>query len=265
MSPSEIRPTRCCGGPKSACGSRCENAHVGIWDMDYTSGLLQWSDVLEAQYGLAPGTFDGTFERSASAFTRTIGHLCSTSSASAMKTGTDFTVLHRMIRPDGTVRWLSGAGRILLDDSGQPLRAVGISQDVTERHVAGGAVSAGAEDGSHRAPGRRRRARLQQPADRDSRLLRAAAGRRRSRRSAQIRHHGNSESGHARRGAHDAAAGLQPQADHRADAARPEHHPRRHAADARTPHQGRRQDPAGPAAAPGDVSRPIAVRWSRSC
>ena len=39
-----------------------QNAHIGIWDMDYVTGLLQWSDVLEAQYGLAPGTFDGTFE-----------------------------------------------------------------------------------------------------------------------------------------------------------------------------------------------------------
>ena len=30
--------------------------------------------------------------------------------------------------------WLSGAGRFLLDEQGQPLRAVGISQDITERH-----------------------------------------------------------------------------------------------------------------------------------
>ena len=39
-----------------------EAAGVGIWDMDYTSGVLQWSETLEAQYGLQPGTFGGTFE-----------------------------------------------------------------------------------------------------------------------------------------------------------------------------------------------------------
>jgi hypothetical protein len=31
------------------------------------------------------------------------------------------------------VRWLSGAGRILLGEHGEPVRAVGISQDVTQR------------------------------------------------------------------------------------------------------------------------------------
>ena len=30
--------------------------------MDYTTGVLRWSEILEAQYGLQPGTFGGTFE-----------------------------------------------------------------------------------------------------------------------------------------------------------------------------------------------------------
>ena len=39
-----------------------ESADVGIWDMDYATGVLRWSEILEAQYGLQPGTFGGTFE-----------------------------------------------------------------------------------------------------------------------------------------------------------------------------------------------------------
>jgi len=112
-----------------------ESAHIGIWDMDYVSGVLQWSNVLEEQYGVASGTFDGTFDTFSerihpddrAAVLNTIGD--------SMKTGSDFAVLHRTIRPDGTVRWLSGAGRTLLDDRGQPLRTVGISQDITELRV----------------------------------------------------------------------------------------------------------------------------------
>ena len=38
-----------------------ESANVGIWDMDYTTGVLRWSETIEAQYGLPPGTFGGTF------------------------------------------------------------------------------------------------------------------------------------------------------------------------------------------------------------
>jgi len=50
-----------------------------------------------------------------------------------MKEGGDFLVLNRPIRADGAVRWLSGAGRLYLGEHGEPIRAVGISQDVTER------------------------------------------------------------------------------------------------------------------------------------
>jgi signal transduction histidine kinase len=51
-----------------------------------------------------------------------------------VKSGADFSTQHRSIWPDGTERWLSGAGRVRLGEHGEPVRAVGITQDVTERH-----------------------------------------------------------------------------------------------------------------------------------
>jgi two-component system cell cycle sensor histidine kinase/response regulator CckA len=112
-----------------------EAAGVGIWDMDYTTGVLRWSTILEAQYGLRPGTFDGTFE----ALVERI-HPDDRESAlgiigKARKSGGDFQIQNRALWPDGTVRWLSGAGRILLGEHGEPVRGVGISIDVTERQT----------------------------------------------------------------------------------------------------------------------------------
>ena len=112
-----------------------QSADVGIWDMDYTTGVLRWSEILEAQYGLQPGTFGGTFE----AFVERI-HPDDRESVletleKAMKSGADFSIQHRSIWPDGTVRWLSGAGRIHLGEHGEPVRGVGISLDVTERRT----------------------------------------------------------------------------------------------------------------------------------
>ena len=112
-----------------------QNANVGIWDMDYTTGVHRWSETLEAQYGLQPGTFGGTFE----AFVERI-HPDDRASVletvgKATKSGADFSTQHRSIWPDGTVRWLSGAGRVLLGGHGEPVRAVGITQDITERHT----------------------------------------------------------------------------------------------------------------------------------
>jgi PAS domain S-box-containing protein len=106
-------------------------AGVGIWDMDYATGVLRWSETIEAHYGLLPGTFEGTFE----AFVERVhpedrAALVATM-ANAGRSGEDFSVQHRSVGPDGTVRWLSGAGRIHLGEHGEPIRGVGISLDVT--------------------------------------------------------------------------------------------------------------------------------------
>jgi two-component system, cell cycle sensor histidine kinase and response regulator CckA len=108
-----------------------DTAHVGIWDLDYKTGALQLSDTMEAQYGVPPGTFAGTF----GAFLEYLHPDDRTALIeifeSAAEAGTDFSTVHRAIWPDGTVRWLGGAGRILLGAGGRPVRAVGISQDLT--------------------------------------------------------------------------------------------------------------------------------------
>ena len=112
-----------------------ESADVGIWDMDYATGVVQWSPTLEAQYGLEPGAFRGRFgdflelihpDDRASVMERI---------ESAAKSGADFSILNRTVWPDGTVRWLEGAGRVVPREPGGPLRGVGISLDITERRT----------------------------------------------------------------------------------------------------------------------------------
>jgi two-component system cell cycle sensor histidine kinase/response regulator CckA len=108
-------------------------AGIGIWDMNYVTGVLAWSETLEAHYGLKPGTFGGTWEEfvkrvhpdDREPFLKAVG--------TAMKDGSDFSVQNRSLWPDGTVRRLTGAGRIQTDEHGAPIRGAGISIDITER------------------------------------------------------------------------------------------------------------------------------------
>jgi signal transduction histidine kinase/CheY-like chemotaxis protein len=101
--------------------------------MDYTTGVLRWSEAIVGHHGLQPGTFGRTFEAfverihpdDRASVLETVGN--------AMKSGADFSMQYRSVAPDSTVRWLSGAGRIHLGEHGEPVRGVGISQDVTER------------------------------------------------------------------------------------------------------------------------------------
>jgi two-component system, cell cycle sensor histidine kinase and response regulator CckA len=112
-----------------------EAAGVGIWDMDYTTGVHRWSETLERHYGLQPGTFGGTFEAFVERIHPDDRESVIETVANAMKSGGDFSVQNRTIWPDGTVRWLSGAGRIHFGEHGEPVRAVGITMDVTERRT----------------------------------------------------------------------------------------------------------------------------------
>jgi PAS domain S-box-containing protein len=112
-----------------------ESAGVGIWDIDYTTGVLRWSEILEGQYGLQPGTFGGTIEMFIERVHPEDRDGLLETMAQAKRSGSDFSLQHRTIWPDGTVRWLSGAGHVHLGERGEPVRAVGITMDVTDRRT----------------------------------------------------------------------------------------------------------------------------------
>jgi PAS domain S-box-containing protein len=112
-----------------------QGASVGIWDMDYTTGILRVSETLEAHYGVAPGAFGGTFDAFVERIHPDDRQAVVARIAAAAEYGTDFAIQNRSIWPDGSVRWLNSAGRIVHGADGKPVRGVGISQDVTDQHM----------------------------------------------------------------------------------------------------------------------------------
>jgi PAS domain S-box-containing protein len=112
-----------------------QNANVGVWDMDYATGVLRWSGTMEAQYGLPSGSFGETLDAFVDRIHPDDRITVLDTIANAVSAGAVFSLLHRAIWPDGTVRWLSGAGRILLNDRGEAVRSVGVSMDITERRT----------------------------------------------------------------------------------------------------------------------------------
>ncbi|MEP6781461.1 MAG: PAS domain S-box protein [Gemmatimonadaceae bacterium] len=112
-----------------------EATGLGIWEYSYGTQVLQLSETLEAQLGLKAGTFDGTF----ASFYRYLHpedrHAMLASVRKAIEAHTEFSVAHRILLPDGTVRWLSGSGLATFDSQGVPVRVVGVSADITERKL----------------------------------------------------------------------------------------------------------------------------------
>ncbi|MEO8483750.1 MAG: PAS domain S-box protein [Acidobacteriota bacterium] len=112
-----------------------ESAGVGIWDADYTTGVVRWSEILERHAGLGPGTFGGTFDDFITLIHPDDRAATQQAFTTAMQSGPDFSLQHRFVRPDGSVRWMTGAGRVQHNLGGEPIRAIGILLDVTARHT----------------------------------------------------------------------------------------------------------------------------------
>ncbi len=111
-----------------------EASGVGIWDMNYVTGELSWSDILAAQYGATPGSVKSFESFLGYVHEDDLPKLLDVLSEGA-KSGEDFKLAHRIVWADGTIRWLISGGRIHRDADGKPTRAIGISLDVTERRM----------------------------------------------------------------------------------------------------------------------------------
>jgi PAS domain S-box-containing protein len=117
-------------------------AHVGTWDWNMISGEVRWSENLAAIHGLAPGTFAGTFDGFIKEVHPEDRQRVLQAIDEASKAGTDYDVEYRQVRPDGSVGWTAGKGRVIFDDGGRPMRMNGVCMDITQRKRADEALRA---------------------------------------------------------------------------------------------------------------------------
>jgi PAS domain S-box-containing protein len=105
----------------------------GTWHWDQASGLVEWDATLEQLFGLEPGAFDGTFDSYLALLHPDDRDATLATVQEAIRTKGAYVVEHRVVWPDGTVRWLQGKGRVMLDASGIVTGTIGCSADVTEQ------------------------------------------------------------------------------------------------------------------------------------
>src|SRR4029450_3598393 len=110
-------------------------AHVGSWEWDIKGDVVTWSDELYRIYGLDPANgavdYAGYLERIHPEDRLFVD--------SAVKRAYDerrpYAFEHRIVRPDGSVRTVSGRGRVIVE-GGEAVKMLGTSQDVTEQRQA---------------------------------------------------------------------------------------------------------------------------------
>jgi PAS domain S-box-containing protein len=108
-------------------------AHLGSWEWDIPRNRITWSDELSRLYGFEPPSTKVTYESFLERIHPADLELVLDAIKRARTTGSPFDLEHRVLLPDGGVRWLQGRGRAIAGESTTPVRVVGTSQDITER------------------------------------------------------------------------------------------------------------------------------------
>lgn len=113
-----------------------EAGGLGSFERNLLTGETKWSASQEKLYGIQSGSFGKTYENWKRLVhpedLAAVESAVRTSAATMSPLATEF----RVIRPDGTVRWIATQGRVFCDQQGTPARLVGVNIDITARKKA---------------------------------------------------------------------------------------------------------------------------------
>lgn len=108
-------------------------AKLGSWELDLRANRLYWSDEIYRIFEIDPRQFGASYE----AFLETVHpedreHLDAAYRAS-VATRRPYYLRHRLLMPDGRVKWVEERGETVYGENGEPIVTAGTVQDISEQ------------------------------------------------------------------------------------------------------------------------------------
>ena len=108
-------------------------AHVGCWEIDLHSQVEWWSDELYRIFAVDPGTFTPSRESVGKFIPAEDLAVINAAYQAAVNHGEPINSEHRLVHPDGSVRWIHVIGKLERKADGTPVRLFGTALDITKR------------------------------------------------------------------------------------------------------------------------------------
>lgn len=108
-------------------------AKAGAWEWDIVSNLTVWSDENFRVLGLNPETSEASLENWQKCLHPDDLDITLVKVGKSLQSGENFDVEFRVIWPDQSIHWINDKGIIINDETGKPVKMVGIQIDITER------------------------------------------------------------------------------------------------------------------------------------
>lgn len=110
-------------------------AHLGGWEWMIEGNHLIWSDEVYRIFGFEPHAFSPSYNRFLNMVHPDDRDRLEKAVNEALE-GKPYSLVHRIILPDGGTRSVHEQGRVEVDDQDRPIRMVGTVQDITEQRRA---------------------------------------------------------------------------------------------------------------------------------
>jgi len=109
--------------------------HLGSWVWDIEEDREIWSDEIYRIFGLAPQEFSATYEAFLESVHPDDREFVKSSVSAAIHNKELYSIDHRIIRPDGNIRYVHEEGEVTYNQEGKPIQMMGTVQDITDRIV----------------------------------------------------------------------------------------------------------------------------------
>jgi len=107
-------------------------ANVGTWDWNVQTGDLVWSERIAPLFGYPEGNLETSYENFLNAVHSDDRDAVMNAVNSCVADDVPYDIEHRVVWPDGTVRWLHERGAVIRDTNNEPLQMIGIVQDIDD-------------------------------------------------------------------------------------------------------------------------------------
>ena len=117
-------------------------AHIGNWEWDVIADKLSWSDEIYHIFDLTPQQFGDNYASFMQAVHPEDRQYVEQQVRTALQQMRPYSFDHRIVRPDGSVRYVRERGEVYSGADGRPVKVLGTVHDITDSWLAETALAA---------------------------------------------------------------------------------------------------------------------------
>lgn len=106
-------------------------SHTGCWELNISTGIITWSDEAFRIFEIDQASFSPTYEAFLNVIHPDDKIAVQQAYETSVRNRTTYQITHRLLMPDGRIKWVNEHCITNYDATGQPINSIGTVQDIT--------------------------------------------------------------------------------------------------------------------------------------